>query len=144
MAFGLVQKGLAAAHLRDTKHAYECVEWLCRSYWSPSFTSYHDPGEIFNVDICGGLPAVVVDMIVQSTATTIDLLPALPEQWKDGSVNGAWTRSGVTMDLVWRDSKPVMADLRANRDTEIVIRFKDKKWHVRLSKGESKAMGFTN
>ncbi|MHC4255557.1 MAG: glycosyl hydrolase family 95 catalytic domain-containing protein [Planctomycetota bacterium] len=53
MAFGLVQKGLAAAHIKDTEHAYECVDWLCNSYWSPALTSYHNPGEIFNVDIAG-------------------------------------------------------------------------------------------
>lgn len=32
MASGLVQKGLAAAHINDTEHAYECVDWLCNSY----------------------------------------------------------------------------------------------------------------
>jgi hypothetical protein len=137
MAFGLVQKGLAAAHLNDTKHAYECVEWLCSSYWSPSFTSYHDPGRIFNVDICGGLPAVVVDMIVQSSSKTIDLLPALPDQWKEGSIKGAWTRSGVKIDLQWKDGKPVTADLTANRDTDIVVRFEDKEWPVSLAKDET-------
>jgi len=142
MAFGLVQKGLAAAHLNDTKHAYECVEWLCSSYWSPSFTSYHDPGEIFNVDICGGLPAVVVDMIVQSSSKTIDLLPALPDQWKDGSIKGAWTRSGIALDLVWKDSKPVKAKLTSNRATDVTIRFKDQVWPVSLAENETISLDF--
>jgi hypothetical protein len=137
MAFGLVQKGLAAAHLKDTAHAYECVEWLCYSYWSPSLTSFHDPGEIFNVDIAGGLPAVVVDMIIQSSKTTIDLLPAIPEQWSNGSIKGAWTRSGISMDLEWKDSKPVKADLKSNRATEIVVKFKEREWPVKLSANES-------
>jgi hypothetical protein len=144
MAFGLVQKGLAAAHLKDTKHAYECVEWLCYSYWSPSLTSYHDPGEIFNVDISGGLPAVVVDMIIQSSSKTIDLLPALPDQWKDGSIKGAWTRSGITIDLEWKQSAPISAKLTANRDVEIVVRFKDQEWPVRLSKDESMTLDIKN
>jgi hypothetical protein len=144
MAFGLVQKGLAAAHIKDIKHAYECVEWLCYSYWSPSLTSYHDPGEIFNVDISGGLPAVVVDMIVQSSSTSIDLLPALPNEWSRGSIKGAWTRSGTTVDLEWKDSKPASAILTSNRDVDVVVRFKDKEWPVSLSKGESKALDFNN
>jgi hypothetical protein len=144
MAFGLVQLGLAAAHIKDTPHAYECVEWLCHSYWSPSLTSYHDPGEIFNVDISGGLPAVVIEMIVQSSSTSIDLLPALPNEWSQGSIKGAWTRSGITIDLNWKDSKPVSAKLTANRDVDIIVRFKDKEWPVSLSKGESKALDFNN
>jgi len=80
MAFGLVQMGLAAAHINDKEHVYECVDWLCNSYWSPAFTAYHDPGRIFNVDICGGLPAVVSEMLIQSSAEDIMLLPALPDQ----------------------------------------------------------------
>jgi hypothetical protein len=144
MAFGLVQKGLAAAHIKDTAHAYECVEWLCYSYWSPSLTSYHDPGEIFNVDISGGLPAVVVDMLIQSSSKTIDLLPALPNEWAQGKIKGAWTRSGTTVELKWKDSKPVSAKLTSNRDVEIVVRFKDKEWPVSLSKDESRDLDFSN
>jgi hypothetical protein len=144
MAFGLVQKGLAAAHIKDTAHAYECVEWLCYSYWSPSLTSYHDPGEIFNVDISGGLPAVVVDMLIQSSSKTIDLLPALPNEWSQGKIKGAWTRSGTTVELKWKDSKPVSAKLTSNRDVEIVVRFKDKEWPVSLSKDESRDLDFSN
>jgi hypothetical protein len=140
MAFGLVQKGLAAAHLRDTKHAYECVDWLCSSYWSPSFTSYHDPGEIFNVDICGGLPAVVVEMIIQSSPKSIDILPALPDQWPNGSIKGVWTRSGVTIDLDWKDGKPIKAGLKAKHATEISVRFKDKEWPVNLAQNETKSI----
>jgi hypothetical protein len=144
MAFGLVQKGLAAAHLNDTKHAYECVDWLCNSYWSPVFTSYHDPGEIFNVDICGGLPAVVVEMIIQSSSKRIDLLPALPDQWKNGSINGVWTRSGVTIDLEWKNSNPVKAKLKSNRAAGIVLRFKDREWPVSLSENETRSLEFNN
>jgi len=107
MAFGLVQKGLAAAHIKDVSHAYECVDWLCNSYWSPAFTSYHDPGEIFNVDICGGLPALLTEMIIQSSSEEITLLPALPEQWPEGEVEGVRTRCGITVDLTWEEDKPV-------------------------------------
>jgi len=136
MAFGLVQKGLAAAHLKDTEHAYECVDWLCNSYWSPSFTSYHDPGEIFNVDICGGLPAVVSEMIIQSSADEIDLLPALPEQWPEGAISGVKTRCGVMVDFEWKDRTPVQAILNAQRNTVFKIKYKHREWPLELKKGQ--------
>ena len=142
MAFGLVQKGLAAAHIGDTRHAYECVDWLCHSYWSPVFTSYHDPMEIFNVDICGGLPALVTEMIIQSTRDSLMLLPALPEEWASGTVEGAGTRCGVTVDLVWEDSQPVTATFIAYRKTTFDIRFNETEWEVNMKQGETLELNF--
>jgi len=136
MAFGLVQKGLAAAHINDVEHAYECVDWLCNSYWSPAFTSYHDPGEIFNVDICGGLPALVCEMIIQSSAKDITLLPALPEQWPEGEIKGVRTRCGVTIDLVWESGVPVSAVLHAQNQTSFLLRFQGHSWEFSLSEGQ--------
>jgi hypothetical protein len=138
MAFGLVQKGLAAAHIKDVDLAYECVDWLCNSYWSPAFTSYHDPGAIFNVDIAGGLPAVVVEMLIQSSANEIVLLPVLPEQWSEGNLKGVLTRCGVTVDLSWSEGRPEYANLTASRDTEFTLKYKDKEWPIELKKGQEK------
>jgi len=137
MAFGLVQKGLAAAHINDTKHAYECVDWLCNSYWTPVLTSYHDPGEIFNADICGGLPAVVTEMLLQSSSKELSLLPALPEQWPEGKVHGALTRCGVSVDLQWKNGKPSKVSLMAKWDTEFVITYAGKEWPQKMSKGQT-------
>ncbi|MHC4843332.1 MAG: glycosyl hydrolase family 95 catalytic domain-containing protein [Planctomycetota bacterium] len=136
MAFGLVQKGLAAAHIKDTEHAYECVDWLCNSYWSPALTSYHNPGEIFNVDIAGGLPAVVAEMLIQSSAESVELLPALPKQWPDGKISGVLTRCGVTVDLEWKDNKPVKATIKAQRKTDLKVKFKDREWSLELDEGQ--------
>ncbi len=137
MAFGLVQIGLSAAHIGDTDHAYECIDWLCNSYWSPALTSYHDPGEIFNVDIAGGLPAVVCEMILQSSADKLVLLPALPEQWPNGSIKGVGTRCGATADLEWKDGVPVRLRLESNNTGKITIQFKDKAWEIETNAGES-------
>lgn len=56
MAFGLVQLGLAAAHLGAADTALECVVWLARDHWTPNLVPTHDEGAIFNVDAAGGLP----------------------------------------------------------------------------------------
>jgi hypothetical protein len=137
MAFGLVQKGLAAAHIGDTEHAFECVDWLCNSYWSPAQTAYHDPGEIFNVDIAGGLPAVVSEMILQSSADKLVLLPALPGQWPEGSIRGAGTRCGVSANLEWQEGVPQRLHLEAHRTGKLTIVFKDKSWELETTAGET-------
>jgi len=142
MAFGLVQKGLAAAHIGDVAHAYECVSWLCRSYWSPAFTAYHDPGEIFNADISGGLPAVVIDMLVQSTTEDIFLLPALPEEWPEGKVKGVLARGGFVVDLEWKDLKPVKATIKSLTGNDARINIHEDVYELELAKGEIKTINF--
>ncbi|MCF7674433.1 MAG: glycoside hydrolase N-terminal domain-containing protein, partial [Akkermansiaceae bacterium] len=92
MAFGLVQMGLAAAALRDSAMAYETVDWLTNNFWNANLVSTHNPGELFNTDICGGLPAVVLAMLVDSRPGHLDLLPALPKQWPRGCVEGVRCR----------------------------------------------------
>lgn len=102
MAFGLVGLGLAAARLGDAEAARRCVESLARDYWRPNAVSTHDGDAIFNVDASGGLPAIVIEMLVQSGPGTLRLLPALPSSWPSGSIRGVRARGGVIVeDLAW-------------------------------------------
>ena len=102
MAFGLVQLGLAAAALGLAEEAYETVERLVLRYWRPSGVSTHNAGAIFNTDVCGGLPAVVVAMLVRTRGERIDLLPARPGAWPAGEIRGVRLRGGRRLDrLAW-------------------------------------------
>ena len=108
MAFGLTQLGMAASNLREKALAYESVEWLTNSYWSPAMVSQHDPGDILNLDISGGLPAVIINMLVQSSEPEapgapwrISLLPCLPDKWSSGSLKGVRCRGGFEVSLRW-------------------------------------------
>ena len=88
------------------------------------------------MDICGGLPALLTEMIIQSSASDITLLPALPHQWPDGEVKGVRTRCGVTVDLTWEKGKPVSAHLKAQSNTNFQLRFKDQYWEMELEAGQ--------
>ncbi|MDE3724678.1 glycoside hydrolase N-terminal domain-containing protein [Nocardiopsis sp. N85] len=102
MAFGLVQLGLAAARLGMASEAHTALGMLATRYWRPTLTPTHNRGELFNVDIGGGLPAVVAAMLLGSTEGRIDLLPALPDTWTEGRVEGLRGRGGVIVDsLEW-------------------------------------------
>ena len=136
MAFGLVQKGLAAAHINDLEHAYECLDFLCHSYWSEAFTSYHDPGAIFNVDISGGLPALVSEMLVQSSQKEIKILPVLPEQWPSGKIMGVRTRTKSTIDIEWENGQPTYLRILANEANELKVTYKNQSWDLILKKDE--------
>jgi hypothetical protein len=102
MAFGIVQLGLAAAHLGDAETSRHCVEWLVLGHFEPNMVSTHDEGTIFNVDASGGVPALIAAMLLQSTVGELRILPALPAAWPSGRVTGLRGRGGILVDeLVW-------------------------------------------
>ncbi|WP_249350268.1 glycosyl hydrolase family 95 catalytic domain-containing protein [Microbispora sp. H10836] len=69
MAFGLVQLGLAAANLGMAAEASQALDLLVTRYWRANMVSTHNRDAIFNVDVCGGVPALVAAMLVRSRAT---------------------------------------------------------------------------
>lgn len=135
MAFGLIQLGLAAAHLEDTAHAYECIRWLCNSYWSSGQVSYHDPGEIFNLDISGGLPAVVSYMLLQSNQKNITLLPCLPKAWSNGKVKGIKARGGFIVDIEWVNYRPIRVIVESLNGNKTLLQFNEWEQVIEISKG---------
>ena len=62
----------------------------------------HNHRSLFNMDISGGLPAVLIQMLVASSPGRIRLLPALPEAWPVGAIEGALCRGQVEIRrLAW-------------------------------------------
>ncbi|TDX77381.1 glycosyl hydrolase family 65 [Rathayibacter sp. PhB151] len=113
MAFGLVQVGTAAAALGDAESALTCAEWLAVEHWSPTLTTRHDAGRIFNLDASGGLPGLVAAMLLGSDDETLTVLPALPSVWARGAVTGLRARGGLVVDrLEW---SPGRASLTVRR-----------------------------
>jgi hypothetical protein len=84
MSFGLVQTGQAAASLGDADLAWRSFVPLINRYWLHNFASTHNYRELFNMDISGGMPAVLIMMLVGSQPGEIRLLPAVPEAWPTG------------------------------------------------------------
>ncbi|MGZ5287185.1 MAG: glycosyl hydrolase family 95 catalytic domain-containing protein, partial [Flavisolibacter sp.] len=106
MAFGLVQLGLAAAHLGDKEKCAQLVDWLASKYWSTSMGSFHNVGHLFNTDISGGLPYLVSQMLVNSVNGGAVFFPAKPTQWEQGQIKGLLLRGNVWLkELSWNKEK---------------------------------------
>ncbi len=64
MSFGLVQLGQASASLGEAELAYRCLVPLLNRYWLHNLASMHNAKKLFNMDISGGMPAVLIKMLV--------------------------------------------------------------------------------
>jgi alpha-L-fucosidase 2 len=49
--------------------------------------------------------ATIGEMLLQSQAGEIELLPALPKTWPSGKVTGLKARGGFTVSIEWKDAK---------------------------------------
>jgi alpha-L-fucosidase 2 len=105
-----------------------------KSTWTNLF-DLHPPG-IFQIDGNLGGTAAIAEMLLQSENGTIELLPALPSGWKDGSVTGLRGRGGVTVDLEWRDGKVKTARLCAARSGTFRVKSSAGEKTVELKAGE--------
>ena len=145
MAFGYTQMGMAAAHLGDTELAYEAVEYLANNYWSPIMTSQHnhdDEPAVLNMDISGGLPALVITMLVQTDLPTepnqpwhIHLLPCLPAAWPQGQLKGARCRGGFEIDITWKQGQLEFVTLTSLRGERCIISYANTSLPLSLAKG---------
>jgi alpha-L-fucosidase 2 len=103
MAFGLAQLGFVAASLGDAAVCQEVLCWLSAHFFRSSLVTTHDPGTLFNVDLCGGFPALLIRCLVDSWPGRVDLLKALPPAFsRRGSLEGAACRGRITVKrLAW-------------------------------------------
>ncbi|MBT2409135.1 glycoside hydrolase N-terminal domain-containing protein [Streptomyces sp. ISL-12] len=128
-AHGHLHHALVAARLRDGErvaHALGAV--LAGDYFHTSLMSAHYPRrDVYNADAAHTLPAVLIEMLVQSTPTRLVLLPALPAALPAGELRGVRTRFGATLDLTWtpgtttaviRPGRTVRVELRTSSGTE--------------------------
>ncbi|MCX6922313.1 MAG: hypothetical protein NT154_03725 [Verrucomicrobia bacterium] len=64
-----------------------------------------------------GITAGIVEMLLQSHAGEIEILPALPKAWPKGTVKGLRARGGIEADITWQAGRAVKATLRATLDS---------------------------
>ncbi|MEU9915864.1 glycoside hydrolase N-terminal domain-containing protein [Streptomyces sp. NPDC051001] len=122
-AHGHLHHALVAARLRDGERvAHALGQVLKGDFFHASLMSAHYPNrDVYNADAAHTLPAVLIEMLVQSTPDRLVLLPALPAAYPSGQLKGVRTRFGAELDLSWTPQKAT-AVLRPTRTHRIEIR----------------------
>ena len=95
--------------------------WLAEENQSrtyPNFFGCHPP---FQIDGNFGVTSGIAEMLLQSREGRIYLLPALPDEWSEGSVSGLCARGGIEADISWKEGKPDKVSLRFSRDVTVEL-----------------------
>jgi hypothetical protein len=121
MSFGLVQLGQAATSLGEGELAYRCLTQLVNRYWLNNLASMHNHRSLFNMDISGGMPAVIIKMLVASDPGTIQLLPALPKAWPTGTIEGVLCRGQIEVRRLQWNPDGLECTLRSGKAQKVLL-----------------------
>lgn len=107
------------ARLQDGERAYGNVLALLRKSTLPNLFDTHPP---FQIDGNFGGTAGIAEMLIQSHAGEINLLPVLPDAWPEGHVKGFRARGGYEIDFTWKDKEVVNAEIEATQSGTCRVR----------------------
>ena len=136
------------ARTGDGEQAFKQFQGLLQRRTLPNLFDLCGP---FQIDGNFGACAAVAEMLLQShlTADTgskvpariLDLLPALPGAWRDGSISGLRARDGFQVDLEWKAGRLSKALVRSDLGRPVKIRYAGHELALTLKSGHTLVLG---
>lgn len=118
--WGMGQRLNAWARTGKGNTAYLLVQNLFKGGIYPNLWDSHAP---FQIDGNFGYTSGVDEMLMQSNVGYINILPALPDEWSEGSVNGIVARGNFELGIDWADGKATEIRLLSKNGGECVVQY---------------------
>ena len=123
------------AHILDEKGTASMFHKLLTKSTNTNLLDEHPP---FQIDGNFGGTAAIAEMMLQSRDGIVRILPAIPEDWKDGSFHGLCIRGGYEADAEWKDGQVTSFTIRSTVGSgKLTVKVGHKTYKISISKGKS-------
>lgn len=109
------------AKLLDGNHAYKLIKdqlsLVEKDGWGErggTYANLFDAHPPFQIDGNFGCTSGITEMLLQTQNGSIDILPALPDEWKSGKITGLRTYGGFEVNLVWENNQITKITIKSN------------------------------
>lgn len=138
------------ARMKDGDHAYQLIKsqlthvspQIQQGQGGGTYPNLFDAHPPFQIDGNYGCTAGIAEMLLQSQDGSIEVLPALPNEWKSGEVKGLNARGGFIVDIAWKDGKITQLTIKSTLGGNCRLRLdasgKPLIKGIALAKGENK------